>query len=192
VGNKGLRDWRDLAQKAANEKDPQKLLAIIEELNRALEDRELQTRGRFAKPSRPVVSSAQPLSKRVLFVDDEPSIRLTLPPILQSRGFEVRSAASVPEALAAIGSHKFDILLSDLNVSEEGDGFTIVHAMRVANPNCVTILLTGYPAFESAVEAIHHEVDDYFVKPADVESLISTMERKLLARRSQPSVVADE
>jgi ActR/RegA family two-component response regulator len=184
VGDKGLRDWRELAQKAADEKDPRKLLAIIEELNRALEDRENQIRGRFTKPGRSAVGSAQPPSKRLLFVDDEPSIRLTLPPVLQNRGFEVRSAASVPEALAAIERHKFDILLSDLNLSEEGDGFTIVHAMRTANPNCVTILLTGYPAFESAVEAIHHEVDDYFVKPADLESLISTMERKLAARHA--------
>jgi len=192
VGDKGLRDWRELAQKAADEKDPRKLLAIIEELNRALEDRENQLRGRFTKPGRSVAGSVQPLSKRLLFVDDEPSIRLTLPPILQTRGFEVRTAASVSEALASIELYKFDILLSDLNVSEEGDGFTIVHAMRIANPHCVTILLTGYPAFESAVEAIHHEVDDYFVKPADVESLISTMERKLVARRSHPSVVADE
>jgi len=186
VGDKGLRDWRELAQKAADEKDPKKLLGIIEELNRALEDREDQIRGRLARPGRSAVSVAE-LSKRVLFVDDEPSIRLTLPPILQNRGFEVRSAASVPEALAAINRQTFDILLSDLNVSEEGDGFTIVHAMRTANPKCVTILLTGYPAFESAVEAIHHEVDDYFVKPADVESLIGTMERKLAARRDVPA-----
>ena len=187
MGDKGLRDWRELAQKAADEKDPKKLLGIIEELNRALEDRENQIRGRFAKSGHPGISSTQPLSKRILFVDDEPSIRLTLPPILQDRGFEVRSAASVPEALAAIDRQTFDILLSDLNVSEEGDGFTVVHAMRTANPKCVTILLTGYPAFESAVEAIHHEVDDYFVKPADVESLISTMERKLAARRDVPA-----
>jgi len=186
VGDEGLRDWRELAQKAADEKDPKKLLGIIEELNRALEDRENQIRGRLARPGRSAVSSAE-ISKRVLFVDDEPSIRLTLPPILQNRGFEVRSAASVPEALAAINRQTFDILLSDLNVSEEGDGFTIVHAMRIANPKCITILLTGYPAFESAVEAIHHEVDDYFVKPADVESLISTMERKLAARRDVPA-----
>jgi len=186
VGDKGLRDWRELAQKAADEKDPKKLLVIIEELNRALEDRENQIRGRVAKPGHSAVTAAE-LSKRVLFVDDEPSIRLTLPPILQNRGFEVRSAASVPEALAAINRQTFDILLSDLNVSEEGDGFTIVHAMRTANPKCITILLTGYPAFESAVEAIHHEVDDYFVKPADVESLISTMERKLAARRDVPA-----
>jgi len=52
VGDKGLRDWRELAQKAADEKDPKKLLGIIEELNRALEDRENQIRGRLARPGR--------------------------------------------------------------------------------------------------------------------------------------------
>ena len=55
--------------------------------------------------------------------------------------------------------------------------------MRRAHPNCVTVLLTGYPAFESALQAIRDDVDDYFVKPAELDSLISTIERKLLARR---------
>src|SRR5437868_13075245 len=88
----GLRDWRELAQKAADEKDPKKLLAIIEELNRALEDRENQIRGRFTKPGRSAVGSAQPPSKRLLFVDDEPSIRLTLPPILDRKSTRLNSS----------------------------------------------------------------------------------------------------
>ena len=54
--------------------------------------------------------------------------------------------------------------------------------MRKAHPTCVTILLTGYPAFESAVQALHDEVDDYFAKPADLDSLVSTIERKLGTR----------
>ena len=61
--------------------------------------------------------------------------------------------------------------------------FTVVQAMRGARPNCVTILLTGYPAFESALQALHDELDDYFVKPAELDSLISTIERKLQARQ---------
>jgi two-component system, response regulator RegA len=116
-------------------------------------------------------------------VDDEEGIRHTLPLLLQQRGFDVRVAASVPEALSAIRTQEFDVLLSDLNIGKDGDGFTVVQAMRKVHPNCVTILLTGYPAFESAVQAIHDEVDDYFVKPADLDSLINTMERKLRARQ---------
>jgi len=57
--------------------------------------------------------------------------------------------------------------------------------MRKANPDAVTILLTGYPAFESAVRSIRVEVDDYFTKPADLDAIVSTIDRKLLARGIQ-------
>ena len=43
--------------------------------------------------------------------------------------------------------------------------------------NCVAILLTGHPGFESSLQALPDEVDDYFVKPADLDSLISTIDR---------------
>ncbi len=122
-------------------------------------------------------------SKRLLFVDDEDSIRATLPLILQSHGFDVTVAATVPEAIDSIQRQNFDVLLSDLNIGEAGDGYTVVQAAREVNPRCVAIILTGYPGFESAVEGIQHEIDDYVVKPADVEALISKMENKLAIRR---------
>ena len=120
-----------------------------------------------------------PSRKRVLFVDDEPSIRLTLPPVLEEHGFEVTSAGSVADALLEINSSNFDVLLSDLNIGEEGDGFLVVSAMRHVQPRCLTVILTGYPAFETALEAIRHQVDDYLVKPADVEALVKSLRDKL-------------
>jgi len=123
--------------------------------------------------------------RRLLFVDDEEGIRTTLPAILERRGFEVRVAASVPEAFSEIKTHKFDVLLSDLNIGEDGNGFTVIRAMRQAHPNCVAILLTGYPAFETAVQAIEDEVDGYHVKPADINSLVSNIERKLRTRQDR-------
>ncbi|HEX6803739.1 MAG TPA: response regulator [Terriglobales bacterium] len=124
-----------------------------------------------------------PSRDRVLFVDDEPSIRLTLPPVLEGHGFDVTTAASVSEALAEIRASRFDILLSDLNIGEEGDGFRVVSAMRSAQPRCVNVILTGYPAFESAVQAIRSQVDDYLVKPADVTTIIEVLRDKLASRR---------
>ena len=58
-------------------------------------------------------------SARILFVDDEESIRITLPPVLSEKGFEVKVAASVAEALVEINSEKFDVLIADLNLAEE-------------------------------------------------------------------------
>jgi ActR/RegA family two-component response regulator len=124
--------------------------------------------------------------RRLLFVDDEESVRATLPLILQARGFEVKVAASVSEAIQKIQNHDFDVLLSDLNIAKPGDGFNVVSAIRRVNPHAVTVILTGYPAFETAVDGIQHQIDDYLVKPADIDLLVETMERKLAERQSRP------
>jgi DNA-binding NtrC family response regulator len=118
----------------------------------------------------------------MLFVDDEPSIRLTLPPILEEQGFQVRVADSIPSALQEVSSQKVDVLLSDLNISAPRDGFVVVKAARAANPLCIAILLTGYPDFDSAVEGINCEIDGYLVKPTDIEKLLTTLQQKLAAR----------
>jgi len=125
---------------------------------------------------------------RILFVDDEESIRITLPPVLREKGFEVEVAGSVAEALVEINSKKFDVLIADLNLAEEGDGFLVVSAMRHIQPQCVNLILTGYPALETALQAIHSQVDDYLTKPADLDALINTINEKLSGRKSQPSV----
>lgn len=116
---------------------------------------------------------------RILFVDDEPGIRLTLPAILEQSGFEMTVAANVAEALKLITTEKFSVLISDLNIDTPGDGFTIVSAMRRIQPEATTIILTGYPAFETALEAIRQQVDDYVVKPADIPQLIGRITAKL-------------
>ena len=120
---------------------------------------------------------------RILFVDDEPGIRLTLPAVLAMHGFEVVTAGDVPEALALIQRESFDVLLSDLNIGQPGDGFTVVSAMRRTQPNVVTMIITGFPAFETALEAIRKQVDDYIVKPADTSQLIDMIESKLQQRK---------
>ncbi|HET7441668.1 MAG TPA: response regulator [Terriglobales bacterium] len=122
------------------------------------------------------------LTRRILFVDDEASIRLTLPPVLRQAGFEVQVAESVGDAIFEINSHQFDALISDLNIGEEGDGFLVTTAMRHIQPNCVTFILTGYPAFETALQAIHSNVDGYLVKPVEVEALITAVKERLTSR----------
>jgi YesN/AraC family two-component response regulator len=89
----------------------------------------------------------------------------------------------VDEALAAITSAHFDVLISDLNIGQPGDGFVVVSAMRRTQPNCVTLILTGYPGFDTALEAIRSQVDDYLIKPTPIPTLISVLEQKLKNRK---------
>ena len=125
--------------------------------------------------------------KRLLFVDDEPSIRATLPVILRRYGFEVTVAGSVAEAQQEIQKKEFDLLLCDLNLQREGDGFEVVQAMREAYPSAVVVILTGYPGLESAIEAIHYRVDDYIVKPTNADELVAALAEKLAERRKKKS-----
>jgi ActR/RegA family two-component response regulator len=116
---------------------------------------------------------------RILFVDDEPSILLTMPVILRQHGYDVTAVGAVNEALTQIMSAQFDVLISDLNIGHPGDGFTVVSAMRRTQPTCITLILTGYPGFDTALEAIRSQVDDYLIKPAPIPSLIKLIEQKL-------------
>jgi len=116
---------------------------------------------------------------RILFVDDEPGLVLTMPLILRQHGYDVTAVGSVNEALAQISTSPFDVLISDLNIGHPGDGFTVVSAMRRTHPKCITLILTGYPGFDSALEAIRSQVDDYLIKPAPIPSLINLIEQKL-------------
>ena len=124
------------------------------------------------------------MATRILFVDDEAGIRMTLAPILEQYGFEVSTCATVPEALEEINHVKFDVLLSDLNIGQPGDGFTVVSAMRRVQPQAVTFILTGYPDFDTALQAIRSQVDGYLMKPTDVPTLIHTIRHRLETRQS--------
>jgi ActR/RegA family two-component response regulator len=124
----------------------------------------------------------------VLFVDDEESIRLTLPLMLQQFGFKVTSAATVAEALRLISERQFEVLISDMNIGRAGDGFTIVSAMRSTQPKALRFILTGYPAIETALQALREEVDDYLIKPTEVEDIVTTIRSKLEKRTRRQEI----
>jgi DNA-binding NtrC family response regulator len=106
--------------------------------------------------------------------------------VLRQHGFSVTAVGTLNEALDEIASTQFDVLISDLNLDCQADGFIVVSAMRSTQPNCLTLILTGYPGFETALEAIRNQVDDYLIKPADVPTLVSLIQEKLQQRKATP------
>jgi DNA-binding NtrC family response regulator len=116
---------------------------------------------------------------RVLVVDDEESIRSMLQLVLQQEGFTVTTVGSVAEALALISQSHFDVLISDLNIGHPGDGFVVVSAMRRTQPDASTFILTGYPDFETALEALREDVGDYLIKGTPVKDLVERIKTRL-------------
>ncbi len=122
---------------------------------------------------------------KLLFVDDDENLRTVLGEVLRRNDFQLTSAASVPEALELISKEKYDVLLSDLNIGEPGDGFTVVSAMRRVQPDACTFILTGYPDLETAIQGIRNQVDDYFSKPLRIDQLLGSISALRGGRRPQ-------
>jgi DNA-binding NtrC family response regulator len=122
------------------------------------------------------------LRKRILLVDDEVGIRLTLPRILTKHGFDVTSVANAADAVAEIQAEMFDALFSDLNLPAPNEGFRVIEEMKRFQPHCVNFILTGYPAENTALQATQHQVAHYFIKPVDIEELVRTLNKKLAAK----------
>ena len=116
---------------------------------------------------------------RVLLVDDDEVVRMSLSLVLEQSGFTVTSAASVPEALKYISSENYEVLLSDLHMPGAGDGLTVVSAMRHANPTAVTLLLSAFPEMNAAAQAILRQADEILVKPMDVVSLVQVINQRV-------------
>jgi DNA-binding NtrC family response regulator len=121
--------------------------------------------------------------KRLLFVDDEESIRVTLSAILRRYGFTVTLAATALQAIQEIRTQEFDVLLCDLNIEREDDGLDVVRVMREVSPNCVTVVLTGYPNLESAEEGFRLGIDEYIAKPTNADALVALLAEKLAGRK---------
>src|ERR1700722_5065809 len=105
---------------------------------------------------------------KVLLVDDNAATLQAFKEGLQSCGFDVIAASTVQAALGLIASEKFDVLLSDLHIPEAGDVFAVLHAMRRANPEAITLVLSGYPALQEAISAILMQADEILGKPLGI------------------------
>jgi DNA-binding response OmpR family regulator len=121
--------------------------------------------------------------RRVLLVDDDDSVREMMTASLGRKGFGVVAVANVPEALRCIATDTFDALITDLHMPNPGDGFTVVTAMHHAQPNALTLLVSGYPDVQSAMAAILLEADEIIVKPFDVGRLADLVHEKMLTRK---------
>jgi signal transduction histidine kinase len=121
------------------------------------------------------------VTPNVLVVDDEPSITTTMAAVLEQEGYAVHTAASVAEGRVAIRARPVDLLLTDLRL-DDGTGLDLLSELRGANPDAVTVILTGYASLDSAVEALRGGAYDYLIKPCPVDELKATVAHALERR----------
>lgn len=119
------------------------------------------------------------IAARVLVVDDEDSVMLTIQSILEMDGHVVIGATTGQEALDLLRSQPFDVVLTDLRLENGIDGLDILRQAQTVSADAVGIMLTGYASLDSAVHALRAGAYDYLLKPCDVLELRAAVHRGL-------------
>ena len=113
--------------------------------------------------------------QQALIVDDEAVIRKGISRALRSRGLATETAESGRKALELMREHPFDIVLLDIRMPDM-DGIALLKQIRSRYPDTNVIMITGYPAIDSAVDCIKLGAMDYLVKPFQLSDLEKCLE----------------
>ncbi len=121
----------------------------------------------------------------ILIADDDPGVRLTLKDVLEIDGYEVVTASSGSETLAACEAKPFDILLLDIGLPDVS-GLDLISRVEQILPRIDVLVITGHAAHDQAALAVRPSTVAYLVKPLDVHKLLSIIDQ--IARRKRVEV----
>ncbi len=125
--------------------------------------------------------------RRILLVDDELTILLTLKAVLEISGYEVETAASAREGRTKIKTHEYDMVITDMRMESQSAGLAVVQAAKKAPYNPAVAMLTAFPLPGSEWE--EEGADRMLVKPMNTHDLLTQLETLLVShegRKSRP------
>lgn len=117
------------------------------------------------------------MKRRILLVDDEVAILLTLKAVLEISGFEVETAASAREAKSKLKTRSYDMVITDMRMESDVAGREVIVAARTATYHPAVALLTAFPVTEEDWQDMG--ADKMLVKPMQVPVLIKQLEKLL-------------
>lgn len=113
---------------------------------------------------------------RILVVDDELLIRDLLYDFFTGQGWDITVADGGQKAIDYLKNQEFDVVLTDLKMPDI-DGMDLAGRIRSLYDGLPVIIMTGFPSLDSAIQGIRHKVDDYIVKPFNVNQLFKAVKR---------------
>jgi DNA-binding response OmpR family regulator len=127
------------------------------------------------------------LQPRLLLVEDDATLVLTLTDLLASKGFQVESVQDGQEALERASDGDFDLIVLDVMLPHK-DGFEICRTLRRRAVRTPIIMLTARGQVEDKVSGLKLGADDYLAKPFDSAELLARIEALLRrASSAQPN-----
>jgi len=123
-----------------------------------------------------------PQKPKILIVDDDDNVRESLGIWLEEEGFEVLPAADGTKAAEIVKKEEISVGLIDLKLGEE-DGIEVCQDLLKIDEMLPIIIITAYPGYETAIEAIKSGIHDYISKAETSESILGKIQTALEARR---------
>jgi DNA-binding NtrC family response regulator len=123
---------------------------------------------------------------RILVIDDDKTIRLTMSAILQAEGFTVDTAENGREAIEKSNANNYNVALIDIRLPDIM-GTELLDKFREMDPPMIKIIVTGYPAIQNAIEAVNKGANAYILKPADPKKLVETVKNLLQKQKESAS-----
>jgi EAL domain-containing protein (putative c-di-GMP-specific phosphodiesterase class I) len=120
--------------------------------------------------------SAPPGARRVLIIDDEPSVLRVIGLLLERHGFAVASASNAREGLSLLAEKGFDVVLTDI-IMPELSGLDFLRELRQHDLDVPVILMTAGATLDSALDAIEYGASQYLLKPVEPEALVTSVGR---------------
>lgn len=118
----------------------------------------------------------------ILVVEDDKNLQRLMETVLKNNGYNVLLGKNGLEALDIIDKKHIDLMISDIMMPGM-DGYSLVESLRQANYNLPILLVTAKETFEDKRKGFNLGVDDYMVKPIDMDEMILRVEA--LLRRSK-------
>ena len=115
------------------------------------------------------------MTKRILLVEDEQSLRELMQEAFEREGYEVHSAENADEAQKILKKHRINVMFLDLKLPGT-NGVELGREIRKNNPIASLFAVTGYVSLFELAECREAGFDDYFIKPAKLEDLMSAAE----------------
>jgi len=123
------------------------------------------------------------MKRRILLVDDDMAVLLTLKAVLELNNFDVDTASSAAEAVKKLAADVYQMVITDSRMESEDAGFHVIRAARKQKYNPATALLTAYPPDDS--EWKREGAQSLLVKPLGTQDLLRQIEALLVKHEDE-------
>jgi len=126
------------------------------------------------------------MKRRILLVDDEVAVLLTLKAVLEINGFDVDTAASGREGRSKLRSHQYHMVITDMRMESDAAGAEVIAAARLASYHPAIALLTAFPLADEDWQSLG--AGKMLVKPMHTRVLLQQIEKLLESHEAKLSI----